>query len=350
MIYYNNYKNKQLVSILLGITITLLANYFLVSQNPVIIILAVLITTEISLGTPIRQSIQSIFSMMIAIIIAACVNQLKQPVYLEGVFFIIYTISATFFIFKQSLNWHKQSLIFTLIFLFSIIIWLSNEIYFDLYTSLVAILLGGLIGTITHFLVFPARLYIKFSQGVVPLLQDLIAYEEALSDYFLTLKNKNALMKVKFKIEKSLVLQQSLYPSWVYDAGFNPGLRAGFRYFLIQLERITELFFAMDYYLMRGLDATLLEKIKQELVVTLQNNNELMRILIAKLNGNKEVMMTADYVGDIKILTEKIAQLVPSHLELLDISPDYISLSAFIQNIKDVRQTLLQLAAALPGT
>ena len=104
----------------------------------------------------------------------------------------------------------------------------------------------------------------------------------------------------KTKIEAVLAAKQSLYPEWVYEVGFNPGLRSGFRFFLVNLERVIEIFFSMNYLANSGIDTTLLKSFAKYLTDVIEKNNELIHVLINYFSENKlkDTKSESDFTSD----------------------------------------------------
>jgi hypothetical protein len=224
-----------------------------------------------------------------------------------------------------SLNsYHNQRIALVIL-----IISLFVSIYY--FNFLLIALMGCALWVIINPLIFAPALYEQLAQGVTPLLQVL------LQDH----PDSNI-------IKKNLIEKISGYPEWVFRIGFNPGLRAGYRFFLIQLEHVCELYFSMDYYINHRLPDELLIAIKEPLETVRKNNQKLILVIIEKFK-NKNILNTGEnYINDLVILTDAVKRLIPHDLSLLDVSPDSVSLAAFLQDLTDLRHVLLQLVAAMP--
>lgn len=202
--------------------------------------------------------------------------------------------------------------------------------------------------------VFPVKQPRDFCLAVIPTLDSLAGYLRAITQVLSDADEVayNELKQAESDMFKSLV---SSYPEWVYRSGFNPGLRSGFRYFLIQLEHAADLCCSMTYWL-RQFD-TLTDK--SELLQLLRQAT---KINIDLLNGLSRTMhhhaektlrpvndVNVDLVSDITALEGALQRLVPPSLELLDMSSEYVYTTALVRDVKDLREVLLALVAAVPG-
>lgn len=213
------------------------------------------------------------------------------------------------------------------------------------------IFIGAVIGVIFGQLLFPVRLYAEFSLGVLPVLEALMDYSKMFTHHFLQHSNNRLLVEKKWEIEAALSTRRGMYPEWVYEIGFNPGLRSGYRYFLINLENVTEIFFSMSYFSSLGLDASLLADLSQYLTQVMQKNEELLQVLMNYFDENKlkRLLPDSDFTSDISELEEALNQLLPGSLDLLETSSDYLILTGLVRDLKDLRGLLLQLVMSLPA-
>jgi len=213
------------------------------------------------------------------------------------------------------------------------------------------VVLGGVIGIVFGQLLFPVNSYAEFSRGMLPLMEALISYSQSLQQSFVSHPhNWQALGEKKGQIEKILSSRPNYYPEWVYEVGFNPALRAGFRFFLIHIEYVCELFFSMHYLMGMGIDAELLSELSAEMTTVVQKNEALLHIMQNYfVTGHfKEVTSNADFTSDMVALEKTLNDVTPGNLDLLNLSTDYITLAALIRDLKDLRGILLQLFMALP--
>jgi hypothetical protein len=190
----------------------------------------------------------------------------------------------------------------------------------------------GFISTYFSKVIFSVNLPAAFRAGIIPLLKVLVASSH----------NLNAI-----SVANLLQALQDQYPEWVYSRGFNRGLRASWRFFLIRLERIVELFLSMAYLATRQIDPILLQDLNGRITDSMQKNQELLEILLSYFEKDESKTTHSNYTDDIKELEQALQRLLPPNLELLDISPDYVTLTALVRNLKDLRTLLLQLVKSL---
>lgn len=192
-------------------------------------------------------------------------------------------------------------------------------------------------------IVFPIAYFTKLGQGIMPLLQSMVDYSSAF-------RHEKLLSEMEWQVQRALAAKSAKYPEWVYKRGFNPGLRSGFRYFLIHLECVAELYFSFNYWVMRPLEWTHYGDFRQNLVNVVHKNELLLQALIDFFSFNTLPQTDADFTSDMSALEASLDSHIPSSLELLDMSPDYIALTALTRNVRDTREQLLKLILALPVT
>ncbi|HLB41462.1 MAG TPA: hypothetical protein VJN02_01180 [Gammaproteobacteria bacterium] len=232
--------------------------------------------------------------------------------------------------------------------LFVVIIGAQFFVIIDIHDRIVDIMLGVLTGILCQF-IFPTNLTQEFRKEIISVLQSLATYLEALSTNFLSRNNREGLFEKKLVLEKFLS-KRKIYPEWVFNAGFNPGLRAGFRFFLVHLDQVVELLFTLDYHLHRDLKEEINGTMRELMMKTMKTNHEIFILLIEYFKNNKFDNNQSDYTSDIVKLEKELWGILPSNLELLDLSEDFLILVAFVRNIKDTRRWLLKLLSALPDT
>lgn len=229
-----------------------------------------------------------------------------------------------------SLNaYHKHRISWIVLLISAILLMHYYDVFFAMLFLLVV--MGVALWFILNHLFFSPPLFQQLATGVRPLL-------EALSEDKLDTKS----------VMSNLLEMISGYPEWVYRLGFNPGLRAGFRFFLIHLEHVSDLYFSIDYYEHDRIGADALAEWEPLLSRVKKNNQRLLKTIIDRLQCSSIVKTDENYIDDMSALSEAIKKRIPAHLSLMDVVPDSISLSAYLQDLIDLRHVLLQLVAALP--
>lgn len=217
-------------------------------------------------------------------------------------------------------------------------------IIFLLYAGFAYEAIAVVIIFLISWFLYPAKQPKDFFSGAISALDGLADYLRHVSAGNVTAHAEEALFK-SFS---------GSYPNWVSHSGFNPGLRSGYRHFLIQLERVADLCCSMGYWF--AIDEALVES--ESLMPALRNS---LKINIDLLSGLSRTMQhhaektlrpvndtNVDFVSDITALEDVLKSLVPPSLELLDMSQEYVQMTAIVRDVKDLREVLLLLVNAVP--
>lgn len=138
------------------------------------------------------------------------------------------------------------------------------------------------------------------------------------------------------RVEPLSVVDQDVYPEWVYHPRLNPGLRAGFRYFLIRVERLTELLMSLSC-IMERLDYHLPEEITKAVERCMQTNAVFLDYIVHYIKLAKTYHFDGDDGEDIKQLEREAIHYLPESIDIV----------ALAYTIKDLRKTLLQLVMTI---
>ena len=341
---------KHAISVALAIFIAVIANHYAAWSQTGWIILAAFLAGQTSRGTPLRQGVIFSVTMIIAIGISFFLKTAMGNWASILCMMIIFMLSSFIVFIFQPIQNKTLFRIMLLAFVLLIASLSPADSFQSMQAQVIDVTIGAAIGIICTFLILRIRFYKEFQQGVIPVLHAALQYSKLATDFFTRRENDDAkLSENKIAMEESLQIQYAGYPEWVYEVGFNPGLRSGFRFYLLNIERMVEILLSMDYLVKRGVGADLMTKIADDIEAAMQKNAELIEGLIEYFENNKLKAMTADFTSDVSALEKAVKRVIPGHLELLDIDPDYIILSAFVRNIKDLRKLLLQLVMALPA-
>jgi hypothetical protein len=225
----------------------------------------------------------------------------------------------------------------------------TNHVLETTQAKIFDIVIGSAIGFLCINLLSPMRAAKGFKEEVLPVLHLLHDYLEELALFLQrTRATPTQLFEKKMLIETTLTNQQGPYPEWVYEVGFNFGLRAGFRFFLIQLERIIEVAFSMEYFVFSRIDPFLLENLLPLLVTAMRNNQNMITLMIHYFSNYPFQNSEHHFTEDIVALENALGQMLPHTLELIDISKSNLLIVGLVRNIRDMRELLLQLIMALP--
>lgn len=192
---------------------------------------------------------------------------------------------------------------------------------------------------------FPPKQARDFCAGVIPTI-------DALANYLRSVSVGSITSDAEYTLLQSFMSRT--YPEWVYGSGFNPGLRSGFRHFLIQLEHAADLCCSMAFWFKSH---------------SLEDKSELLKAIRASLKVNVGLLaglsrtmhhhaektprpvndMNVDFVSDITELENTLQKRVPGSLELLDMSQEYVQMTALVRDVKDLREVLLLLVNSAPA-
>lgn len=289
---------------------------------------------------------QSILALTISI--SAVLLAYALPIFLN--IYIVILLNAglivligVFFAIDQPLSAKKRYflILFPLIFLIAQTLLLDSTV--ELRDRVLALGIGGIVAVICHMLFVPTRFFDVFSKDLLPILRVVEDY----SAQFTIIVDRNEYDAVVCQaLQDSIenVLQaQDRYPEWVYEFGFNPGLRASFRYFLLNLERIIELYIAVGYLFRSEQLRVQLQEVANEVSLVLKKNTELLAVIKHFFIAREFAPLQDDFTSDMVALEEAARQVVPANIDLLDMSPNYLLLASFVRDVRDIRQLLLQL-------
>lgn len=311
---------KMSFVVLLALTVNI---YFSFSHECWLVLTASCVTYA-SLNQPIRHALIAWVIVIAGIFCASILQFYSITLLLIGVLILI---SSAFFILNHAWSLHARAspVLFVLIIVIAVM-WPPDTAILRERISDVGI--GGLLGLAFSLLLFPFNPNVAFRQGIIPVLKNLHEYSRHM-----------AIVK-KINLEKALIF--SPYPEWVYETGFNPGLRGGFRFFLVHLEQIVDLYFALRTHTSHHL------KLPDEFSHVFDNNSQLIAILIDYFVTNQVLQTDLDFTSDLTVMENVAKDLIPSNVEILDIAPEYLQISAVVYTVKDIRKQLLQLLMSLP--
>jgi hypothetical protein len=295
-------------------------------------------------GTPIRQGMVIFVAAFAALNIASLLLIYIDRTVIYWILSILFILYGYFSFLHRTQSYFFVTSFFVVLLLASLSpIHTADFMRYRIYDTAI----GAFIGIISNFILFPVKLDQEFSAGVVPILTSLNNFSRALAASFLSSNQSQEVIDQKNQVEITL---KDRYPEWVYEIGFNRGLRSGFRFFLIHIERVIEIYFSLNYLVLRRLDALLLSEMDQALAAAMQKNQELFEILIRYFRENKLNEIKSDFTSDIIELEAALNRLVPNNLELLAVTPNNLLLTALVRDMRDLRELLLQLVKSLPTT
>lgn len=335
---------KHGYSVAIIVSIAFMVNYIHSFSNEYWLVLAAFFVSETTRGTPFKQGMLILLTMLTAMTIAFVLHfYILQPPIIYGVLTVLFMGGS----YAMFLNRPQPKSVCLIGLVFAVT--LLTAIYANLFSleylqaSVFDVMVGALIAIMCKSLFFPARWNVEFSQGILPILDNVKNYLDAIQNELSG--SVSNIVASRLAVENALL---NMYPSWIYETGFNRGLRSGFRFFLVTTERAIEIFFSMDDLLTRGLDVSLLQSVRDDIATAMQKDKELLTILIDYFRQGKVNDTASDFTTDIAELEKAVHAIVPNSLETLALSPDYLGMTAFLRDMKDLRGLLLQLVMALP--
>jgi hypothetical protein len=285
--------------------------------------------------------VRRVISTVIAVIIAMVVDQYYSMshiwiVPLITLFIMWITVRVSF----------RQVLQRTLMACF--ILCLISLIFTMPFNHMHDVVLGGLVAVLANLLIFPRRPDIEFRQAVISVLNAYSEYLRAITDLLFRkpLADLQALEK-KISVEKLLQARQAFFPDWVYDTGFNPLLQEGHRHFLVKVEQLGQVLFALHQIARHPIEPFLLDEFSDTVQHFVGEVQATLRLFVVRLALQKTPDALDDFGDDITILEETYRKVIRVPLEALDMSSDYIDIAALIYDLKDMHKILLKLAEAL---
>jgi hypothetical protein len=222
---------------------------------------------------------------------------------------------------------------------------LSGNILFD---RLHDVVLGGVIGMVAGLVIFPGRPDVDFRKGVIPVLRAYHLYITAITALFF--QEENATIDVdnkKAAIENALQSRQVFFPAWVYEKGFNISLREGHRHFLIRVEQMGQVLFAMNFTARYAVTPALLEKFRQPILKCVEDYKTIITDLITVLHKAELTTVNSAFAEDLTYLDNKFETEMAMPFELAETSPDYMHIASFIYGLRDLQTITAKLEDSL---
>jgi hypothetical protein len=209
-----------------------------------------------------------------------------------------------------------------------------------LYIEMHDALIGSMIGIACNILILPRQADKEYRELVGPIVQSYNLYFQMIVAQ---------LCQTSPKGEGNALLEAQLIklPDWVYARGFDSGLQPSYRYFLIKLEQISDMLFAMHQIARIEYEEELIERLRFPLQRCAIKVTQFFDSIVDVFALKKITDEIDDFGEDIIALEKQFDEAVPLSLEVLDIKRDYVALAEFIYYLKDLRDDLLRLAEAL---
>lgn len=348
----DDYAIRRALSVTAAVSVAALIAVFSFWSDGNWMVLSAYLVSQTTRGTPFKQGLNSLFTIIVALLVTFMVSTMSENDDLT-----LAILVTLFFLvaFIELMQGQSQDGVISLLMLFAFVVLISmlfpNQGAFDVRLQLMDVLIGGAIAMLSAQFIFPVRAANEFCLGVLPILSSIKSYSIAFREAYLDKSVPHDLPeKLKIGIELTSYVQHGMYPEWVYEFGFNPGLRAGFRFFLVNIEALMESMMALDYWgrheVLDGGSATLIEAMN----TVMQNNEALLQVLIQRFSeGTLPDKAETDYMSDVAKLEETLKEVVPTRLDILEAMPSKAEISGMVQDVVDIRKILLQLVKGLPA-
>lgn len=342
--------SRQIVASLVAILVALVLIYDGHIGVNYLLVTTAFLTCQVGVGSPLRLGFHSLILIIVIVLCATYVGNIFAALPGMALLCVSIVFALSQLMLMQSVHKSLFNLYFCGCFFILILFFVPGLISVDITSIMKNILLGGLIAFISIVLFIRNPLHLIFAQGMNPLLNNLMTFSECLRATYQADQDKQEFEKKLFanKINIENVLLDKTYPEWIYGIGFNPGLRAGFRYFLLKLEYLIDIYFSLNNAFTAELDRELRSVTYEAITETLRKNEDLMRLLHSYFTTGKIDRSLSDLTSDITTLEAIVRENIPENIDLLDISNDYLILTAITRALKDARQTLIELLSALP--
>lgn len=201
-------------------------------------------------------------------------------------------------------------------------------------------LIGGAIGIMTHLVVLPRKPDAQFREELLPV---IILFNHYFSMTIDQLLQQDGEQLNNIALENALLK----LPDWVYARGFNSALQVGYRFFLMQLEKMSDVLMSMNHLARYQYDKELIAKIRPTMLQYVEHVNQFFASVVTVLELKILSEDPSDLEKEMTELQNQLFMIVPASLELLDMRRDYVYLAAFIYDLKDLRKLLLKMGEAL---
>lgn len=292
--FWQTYLFRRLCSSLVALVLALIMGYFLNHHDYAWVVFGALVVMPTTRGTPVRQGLISLMAGLLVVIIGF--------------------VSVHYFL---QVEWTTA----------------SEQM---LQSKLLLMVVGACISITCGLTILPVMQYQEFRYAMLQML-----------DVFIHVSSTMRCVIVEGG-RCHHALQTIPYPEWVFESGFNRNYRGSFRYILIQLNRVMDAFYSLDYYIHQSIDADMRAEVANQLAAVMDKNNDLLEVIRAFFANEISGKIHENYISDITELRNISQVVLPDNLELLDLSRDYTIIAAMVRDVMDVRELLLQILTALP--
>ena len=294
-------------------------------------------------GPAFRQSLFFTLVITFSFILAYGAQFIPFSEHLNQALIMLFLTFILINIFLNLSNFELPHSLFILVYFFFATYFMLLQFTFSLKAALICLFWGAMLGTLFPHIFISHQPFQAFKTGITPLLN---AYEKNSQALIEMLTHKTIAKNLQIHLQEvdRALLQNNGYPEWIYDVGFNRGLRASFRFFLINLERLADLFKELNFYILKYDEFEVLET---ALLTVLQNNQLLLQSLINYFAEGKMLNQSGDFFQDVEALIALAKQHLAIRPELLEWDEVNSAKLIVIRSASDMRKILLDLCFAI---
>lgn len=328
---------KRAYSQALAVFIALITSFFFSFSEPFWLSIAALIVMQTQVGLTLRGGLQNYLRLLVIVILGTLIH-VFIPYYL-GILIAVFLLGISI------IDIDRWS-IFAIMLFFTIS--LPAENIDLLHLRIYDLTLGAAIGIIVNLFIFPIRADTEFRKNLIPILNLYVGYLHALGALLFKKNHAEEEANIsKIQLEKILQSKSDLFPIWVYESGLSFTLQPGHRHFLIMIERVAEILTSMHSIARHSFPTDMIETLEDPLDKFIAEANQIIRAIVAVLTLNKLQEPVSDLKEELITVEKKISDLIPHSFEITNSDEDYFLLIALMEDLKDLRLTLINLGNSL---
>lgn len=292
--------------------------------------ITLLAMTQFTVGTWVRQTLIRTITIIASLFLVVASHTLF-PSHAGLVLFSMTLLACIVSMMLLEIKFSDECMVFALCLLFANLM----QVHANFQDPLMDVLLVASLMLVISMLVTLFSIKQAFIQLMLYHIDHLINMIDRVHDH--------ALSRKRFMFVFNDNLQQDT--GWIFALGLSPGLRAGFRYYTLQIERAIELLYGIQ---------KIAHEIKQDEEMTqcfdllMSNNKTLLSLLRAFFKTGSLFSDTEDWLQDIVLFEKLIEQTLPAHAATLHFHARDLTMIELLRYCKDLRQVFLQLLMALP--
>lgn len=291
--------------------------------------ITVLTMTHFASGTWVRQTLVSTLTIIFTLSIVA----LCHAMFSTYAVIVLYVLSLCVACVSVIVLERKY---LATVMMFSLLLLLTNFMYADV--AFLDQLFDVLIASFCMIAISIVVTFASMKQSFINLMQDYLEYLMMVIERVCQ-GQTNANAYLDNGLQKA--------SSWIFAPGLSPRLRSGFRYYLLQLERIVELLLIIEHHV-NYIKTN--EEIYKRFLTCMSVNKALVDLLQRFFRGVDLENEAMDWMHDLQEFEAMITKYFPAAMTSLHISTEELSVIALLRGCKDLRHVLLQLVMALPDS